>query len=326
MGCKEDWTSRLGLNPLWRSYVHPFESYPLDRLGQELAADPPRFSFVVLGNTDLSIGEQAEEGEGAVPDKIMDRVRSIRPEPEFIFHLGDVAENPGDTKAWEEWIRKAVPYAPGLDPGEAYIPGQKRCFVLPGERDVVDKEDEVVFLTRFYSSQGKLPFSFDRDDFHFVALNSETTDDSWVMEYFGYNRQNNRISGAQFEWLEKDLALNQGKRIVVFIHKPMFPPVFSSQDGYCLDQHYTDREKLLALLKKHSVRAVFMGHEPIFHWAHVAGTYHIITGGAGRRPRARKGMGGFHHFLYVTVDQESRMTVYCMDPERNTVEGVVQVM
>ncbi len=324
-GCKEDWSARLGLRPLWRSYSNPFHAYPLDRLTAELASKPPRFAFVVLGSTDFSSGEPVDGDDPGVYDKIMQVIRSIHPQPGFIFNLGDIAAKPGDLGAWQAFIDGSVPYEIGPHLGPSFDPTHKRCYAVPGDRDVDDRETEREFQKRFYGPSGKLPFSFDWQEFHFIALDSEETDDSWMMKYFGYNRRVNRIAGAQFRWLEDDLGRNEGKKIVVFVHKPLFPPVFSSHDGYCLDQHYSDREKLLGLLKKYSVKAVFMGHEPIFHWARIEKTYHIITGGAGRKPKARRSLGGFHHFLYVTVEQGSGMKVYCVNPELHTVAGRVDV-
>ncbi len=324
-GCKEDWAARLGLRPLWRNSVHPSQAYPIEQLTGELTADPPRFSFVVLGNTDLAWGESSGEEEATPFDEIMAGIRSIHPQPGFIFHLGDIAEKPGDVKAWEALRLRVAPFEVGLPRGGLYDPRNKRCFVLPGDRDVEDKQTEGDFLDRFFRPSGKLPYSFDWEDFHFVALNSETTDDSWLMRYFGFNRRQNRITGTQRDWLEEDLGKNREKKIVVFIHKPLFPPVFSRHDGYCLDQYHSDREKLLDLFNEHSVKVVFMGHEPIFHWARIADTYYIITGGAGRKPKAARRLGGFHHFVYVTIDEGSRMKVYCIDPDRDAVQERIDV-
>jgi hypothetical protein len=324
-GCQEDWSARLGVRSLWRSYAHPFEPYPVAELLDRLSAHPPKLSFAVLGNTDLVSRHLEGRSETTVFDKIMADIRSIRPEPEFIFHLGDIAEEAGDGKAWQEFLEKAAPFTTAPAHGAFHEPGKARCFVLPGERDVADKRTERDFLQHFSHSTRGIPFSFDRDPYHFIALNSERTDDGWLMKYLGFNRQKNRISGDQLAWLEKDLAMNQGKRIMVFLHKPMFSPVFSAQDGYSLDQYPLDREKVLDLLNKYSVEAVFMGHEPVFHWARIGRTYHIITGGGGRRPKAPDRYGGFHHFLYVTMDEDCRTKVYCVDPQEGAIRGEIEL-
>ena len=187
------------------------------------------------------------------------------------------------------------------------------------------RQTQKAFVERFPRSSGKVPFSFGWKDYHFIALDSEAVDDGWLMKYFGYNRRRNRIVGAQWEWLEQDLRDNQGKHIVVFIHKPFFPPVFSSHDGVGLEQYYGARERLIDLLGAYSTKVVFSGHEPIFSSARVGKTWYIITGGAGREPRAPGRFGGFHHFLYVTIGPDGGMTVYCVDPERHTVEQRIAV-
>jgi hypothetical protein len=324
-GCKQDWSARLGLRQLWRNCLHPFQAYPLDQLKGELSSDPPRFSFAVLGNTDLA-GMESARGDERIPlEDIMEGIRSFHPPPDFIFHVGDVAERPGDVAAWEEMRRLAAPFAVGSSGERLDDPPGRPCFVLPGDRDVEDKRTEGEFFERFAPPSGGLPYSFDWEEFHFVALNSESVDDSWMMRFFGFNRLQNRITGTQREWLERDLEANHGKKIVVFIHKPLFPPVLSRYEGYCLDQYYSDREKLLDLFDRHSVRAVFTGHEAVFSWARIADTYYIITGGAGREPKARRRLGGFHHFLYVTVDARSRIKVYCIDPGQDVVRERLEI-
>lgn len=325
-GCKQDWSERWGVRPLWRSVARPFEPFPLDRLTEELAANPPRLSFVVLGNTDLASNELSGGEVITTYDRIMADVRSMNPQPRFVFHMGDIADSPGDPEAWEELSRRSLPYEVAFTQGGIADARRKQCFLLPGDRDVDSKKTEGDFLERFFGSSGGIPFSFDYENLHFVALNSETIDDSWLMEYFGFNRLQNRIIGPQWTWLQEDLRKNQGKEIVVFIHKPLFPPAFSRHEGYCLDQYFAEREKLLGLLNRHSVRIIFAGHEAIFHWARIQDTYHITTGGAGRRPRAARWLGGFHHFLYVAIDEGCGMTVYCVDPERDTVEQRISVM
>jgi hypothetical protein len=316
----------MGVRPLWRSYAHPFEAYPLEALLGELSADPPRFSFVVLGNTDLTPEKASQEEEPALFDAIMADIRSIHPPPVFLFHLGDIAGQPGDKEAWEMFIQGSKPFEFGFFPGSLLDRDKRRCFVVPGEKDVYDKPTESAFLEHFFRPSGNIPYSFDWQEYHFIALNSERTDEGWLMDTFGFNRQKNRIAGDQLLWLERDLERNRQKEIVVFMHKPLFPPVFSRHDGDCMDRYYWDRENLLDLLSEYAVKVIFMGHEPIFHWTRIQETHHVVTGGAGRKIRAARRLGGFHHFLYVTIGEASRMDVFCVDPERDTVEDQIELM
>jgi hypothetical protein len=87
-----------------------------------------------------------------------------------------------------------------------------------------------------------------------------------------------------------------------------------------------DREKLFDLFNKHSVKVVFMGHEPIFHWARIGDTHYIISGGAGRKPKVARCLGGFYNFVYVTIDEGSRMKIYCIDPEHDAVQETLEIM
>ncbi len=325
-GCEQDWADRMGINPMVRLLFHPFEAYPLERLEEALRLDPPLLSFVVIGDTDVTAGDGSPGAAPPVYVEIMNVIRSMKPLPDFLFHVGDVATRPGDEAAWRWWKDAALPFSvtPGRglggDGGEGPL-----LYVLPGDQDVVDEATEAAFLRMFPRPGGKVYFSFDMGEVHFIALNSETVDENRWMRLLGWNRWRNRITGSQWSWLTADLERNRGKKIVLFIHKPFFPPSFSRYEGMCLDQYFFDRERLLDLLAAYRIEAVFAGHDPVFYWNRVRGIDYIVTGGGGRKPGAPRRLGGFHHFTYVTIRKGERVDIYCIDPHRRMVKDHLAV-
>ena len=320
VACKEDWSSRIGARSLYKSVLSPFPAYPVEQFRNTLSLDPPSFSFVVLGGTCFERDNLTAADASTVYDQVVSKISTITPLPRFIFHVGDIASGAGDREAWKLWIRKSYPFQVPEDEQDLLDPRKVHLLTLPGDRDLLSKDEEEAFLRQFPFGTSRIYYSFDLDGFHFVALNSETVDQGPLMRWFGWNRYRNRITDEQLAWLKGDLESNKNKPIVVFVHKPLFPPVFSRHEGYCLDQYYFDRERLLRLFNQYSVKAVFSGHEPIFYCSEIEGVLHFISSGAGRETSRYRALGGFHHFLYVAVHGQDRMVVYAIDVETDSVE------
>jgi 3',5'-cyclic AMP phosphodiesterase CpdA len=135
----------------------------------------------------------------------------------------------------------------------------------------------------------KLYYSFDYGNAHFVILDGDIVG------------QEHRITGAQFDWLEKDLQQAQSaKHIFVFQHQQPYP--VSLHIGSSLDVFPAERDRFQALLEKYHVEALITGHEHLFDDSVRGGVREIIAGGAGAPlyPSARG--GSFYHYLLITVD------------------------
>jgi 3',5'-cyclic AMP phosphodiesterase CpdA len=115
--------------------------------------------------------------------------------------------------------------------------------------------------------------------------------------------EDKRITGEQFKWLEQVLAASKQKHTFVFVHHPLYPEKGKGKHhGNSLDRYKEDRDRLQALFVKHQVTAVFAGHEHLYLRKTVGGIPHIIAGGGGAPLYAKDEDGGFHHYVYVTVD------------------------
>jgi 3',5'-cyclic-AMP phosphodiesterase len=234
-----------------------------------------KFSFVVLG--DNRAGDPACD---AVYQEVL--AAALERKPAFIVNTGDQIDKPGNIEHWKRFweLSKSVvvPY-----------------FLTVGNHDI---HVEVAGSEDTYKAQVDLPgnelyYSFVAGNSLFVVL------DSYI------KGEDKRITGEQFKWLGQVLAASKQKHTFVFVHHPLYPEKGKGKHhGNSLDRYKEDRDRLQALFAKHQVTAVFMGHEHLYLRKTVDGIPHIIAGGGGAPLYAKDEDGGFHHYVYVTVDGE----------------------
>jgi predicted phosphodiesterase len=242
------------------------------QIAQKLAALeklPQKFSFVVLGDN--------RSGDD-VYQKLL--AMAMARKPDFILNTGDQIAAPGNlddwNKFWEMSKTVTVPY-----------------FLTVGNHDANPK---VPGSEKTYTEQVDLPgnelyYSFVADNSLFVVLDAYFDDEA------------KKITGEQFRWLTGLLAKAGQRHVFLFVHPPLYPEKKRGKHhGDSLDRYPEDRDRLQALFVKHKVTAVFTGHEHLYLRKTVGGVRHIITGGAGSPLYAGDEDGGFHHYIYMTVD------------------------
>jgi 3',5'-cyclic AMP phosphodiesterase CpdA len=112
-----------------------------------------------------------------------------------------------------------------------------------------------------------------------------------------------KITGEQLAWLEGVLANSNRKHVFVFFHHPLYTdPAKGHHANDSLDKYPENRDRLVALLKRSKVDAVFAGHEHYYQRRTVDGILHVISGGGGAPMYDREEDGGFCHFIRVMVD------------------------
>ncbi|MEW6261763.1 MAG: metallophosphoesterase [Thermodesulfobacteriota bacterium] len=205
------------------------------------------FSIGIISDTHFRA--RAADRQAAFASDALQNGRSLRAvellkmrNPAFLVHLGDVAH--------------PLPRVPGFADATAVARKTLAGFnlhVAPGNHDVGDKADSRATAPRveegsdaaFTGVWGPAWHSFDHQDCHFVLL------DGCVL---GSGLERER---RQWEWLEADLAGH--RRTFVFLH---YPPFILRPDE---PSHYDNvaepaRTRLLDLLSRHSVEAIFSGH------------------------------------------------------------------
>ena len=214
---------------------------------------PARFEFVIISDTHFILDpepyavefESVREwwGRAGWAVKLAAALAS-----DFVVHLGDLAEeNPGRPDYLEVRDRaRAQMRGDGIDP-----------YWVAGNMDIGDKPDAAMF-TKWVSAEtlsvweqrfSRSWYSFDRHGLHFVVLNSQII--------------NGPLQQAveQQSWLEDDLGVHDGERIVLFLH---MPPFFVDEDepdkGFYNTLDEPGRSWLTSLLRRHRAELVFAGH------------------------------------------------------------------
>ena len=232
-----------------------------------------RFSFVVFGDN------RSEEPiiQPKVFRHIIREVNLLH--PDFAIDLGDFIRGYTDDEThirreWDEF-RKVT--------GELTVP----LYMAAGNHDIWDEKSHAIYQELF--GKDSIYFSFDYGTAHFVFLCTDIPG------------QVSRITGAQYDWLAKDLeAARAQERIFVFLHKPLFTKAPSPHVS--LADYPEERDRLRDLLVEHGVDIVFAGHMHYYDQETRDGIVHITTGGAGSNFLEVPGTGDFYHYLVVTVD------------------------
>ncbi len=233
--------------------------------GLAWAAEPCR--FVVMGDNRPHWG-----GDDVVTPSVMYQ-RAIGElnllQPELVVIVGDLIYGyDSDMELIErEWE--------AFDKATARL--EMPVHLVAGNHDIWNRPSERMYQRRC----GPLWYSFDRKDCHFVVLDSED------------QTAPDQIAGGQLAWLRADLAAAKGKRIFVFLHKPLWEPEHPNS-GW--------KENVHPLLARAGADTVFAGHWHIYRQAPTKdGVRYIITGGAGAEIGDEPLMGDFYHYIVVTA-------------------------
>jgi 3',5'-cyclic AMP phosphodiesterase CpdA len=202
--------------------------------------------------------------------------------PDLVVNTGDQIDKPGNVEHWKRFrdLSQAVtvPY-----------------FLTVGNHDV---HPEVAGSEETYRAQVDLPgnelsYSFVAGNALFIVLDSYRTG------------EDKKITGGQFTWLEGTLAAAKQKLRFVFVHHPLFPEKGRGKHhGNSLDRYTEERDRLHGLFRKHNVTMVFAGHEHLYLRKTVDGVPYVTAGGGGAPLYADDLNGGFHHYVFMTVDAE----------------------
>jgi predicted phosphodiesterase len=211
----------------------------------------PLFTFAVVADTHMRPEEGDESSPFPVNEMANDRARYVVSllndlKPDFIIHLGDIVHPVPVLPTYGAACEAAKAALGRLDAPIRYI---------PGNHDVGDKPNPQMpaagisdaNMDAYEAEFGETWSSFDKDDCHFTLLNAQLMNSGLAREK------------AQADWLERDLAANSQKRVFVFIH---YPPCIRAEDEASNYDNIDEpvRSWLLALIKKHSVEAMFCGH------------------------------------------------------------------
>lgn len=161
-------------------------------------------------------------------------LRSLRPPPAFVIHLGDLVDD-GTAEAYAEFASIASRI-------------EQRQFPLLGNHDVPELLDAAVPVPEPAEPPGapRGYYGFTWGPVHLAALNSRV-----AVEGGGH------VDATQLDWLEADLEEHQNTRTIVLLHHPPVAIGIDWLDAVALD----NGPELVALLTRAgNVAAVFAGH------------------------------------------------------------------
>jgi predicted phosphodiesterase len=211
--------------------------------------------------------------------------------PDYVFHTGDFIRGyTSDPKLVEAW------YAEWFD---IIKPVKDKMYIAPGNHDIWSKASMDIY-------QQKIGDSYLVKEIGpavFIVVNS------WFPD------QMNKVTGAQFDWLQQQLEKYKNKKFkFVFSHSPAYSS--GSHEEECLDKYPAERDRFVQLLQKYNVDVLFAGHEHVYHDRMMGNVRQIITGGGGADLYEIKGQKQFHHYLHLTVTDNSYEveTVMVEDP------------
>lgn len=151
------------------------------------------------------------------------------------------------------------------------------CRFLPGNHDVGDnivsgnmeKRVNTERCARFVSYFGEERWAFEAAGWGFAGINAQ-----WL------GSDGHSAEAAQWQWLQQTLAGFAGKRIALFLHKPLFldHPLEQDHEVPSVRQSVIDaasRARLLALCKEYGVRLISSGHKHQTRSFALDGIYHI---------------------------------------------------
>ncbi len=147
-------------------------------------------------------------------------------------------------------------------------------FLTPGNHDIKSGIDNYKRLF------GALDYSFGFDGYKFFSIDS--------------SKQS--LTSKQLSWLENN-SMENDKNKILFTHVPLFSNI--------LPEHiYPDLgvpRNLMKILEENDFEYCFSGHLHLFNYTKMVGVKYVTTGGGGGAPYAPEELGGFRHFVVVTV-------------------------
>ncbi len=246
--------------------------------------EEPLFQYVVVADSHDKLPTAAVDPEFPSRQWQHDRVTTLlallhRLPADFLIHLGDLVQEYPETKSFPETFRAAV---------KAFHELPMPIHHVAGNHDVGDKPDRTMpthpaseeSLAYYHEVCGRSWYRIDREDCALLVINSQILDSGMPAE------------NEQRLWLESELSNSAGKRVLLFLHLPLYlgnsnEPATGNYDVL----GNPSRRWLLDLIAKHDVSMVSGAHVHFAFFDTIDRTeYHQLASPCFTRP-------GFSHLF-----------------------------
>ena len=213
--------------------------------------------------------------------------------PTLILHVGDVVYPNGEAEFFDKFF--FMPYAE--------IIKNTPFFLTLGNHDIGTQDGKPYFdafdlpvNNRTFTEQF---YSFEWGNILFVSLDSNSI------------IKGDATGQTQLEWLEEILSKSNHRWRFIFLHHP----VYSSKGNHGSTPEL--QERLLPIIKRHNVQAVFCGHDHHYERTRlIDGTLYVVSGGGGISVRPVKpdpnfseiALATFHFVDFMVTDEELSLT------------------
>ena len=271
---------------------------------------PVAFQFVAYGDS-----RSALMGYRTAHPEVVRAIIEHSP-TDLVFNVGDLVDNGGLCRGWEEhqgWAPEFFqPAAPLISTTPICVAaGNHEYYASPEPHLIIDPPT----LYQAYFDPAKRNttwYSFTYGCARFIILDSNSSRDS-----------GNFLPGSpQYLWLEEELTRPDPKWRIVLLHHPPF----ASRKTYGASRAVMDY--LVPLFEKYSVPLVFAGHSHFYERSFKSGVHYITTAGGGAplykddRPDLnpyRVVSVSVHHHCHVAVSPE-RIMVTAKDNDGDVID------
>lgn len=198
-----------------------------------------------------------------VVKKIMGRIKSLSPQPEFAVMPGDLvdgAKTYAQLKAQLQYFKNTVTQ---FYPADFFYPGFGNHEARAGtESGKAFSEVFSDFNASVLEGYNRTVYYFDRGSARFFMLNSN------------HPGENHMVSESQLGWLKSNID-NSKKHNFFFIHEPPFPT--GSGVGNSLDRIPLSRNKLWKVVDSSKSPMFFCGHEHYYTRRHIDKSFNSVV-------------------------------------------------
>lgn len=245
-------------------------------------------------------------------------------QPEFLINTGDIVfdSNRVPPEVAADWM--ALYRSAAERPGRPVYSSIGNHELGRIEHEDVSPDDPGYGPGFFRQHFGTSVYSFERGNFHFVALDTHSPGQGEGHDAWRRNRMRPEVK----QWLDADLARSAGRTLVVFNHEPFFEDPDWHEYEEFRELELADDEGLLA---RHGVAYTLTGHVHFPGSSRDGSTTHISTGAlsgahwllpASVHPRGYRLVYAREGRLYSAWKQTGRPVLEFVDSEPGTVVAV----